>query len=38
MAANFKQTRWNEEIMAQVPFQQKKGKHFIYKTPNKHFV
>jgi hypothetical protein len=23
MAANFKQTRWNEEIMAQVPFQQK---------------
>jgi hypothetical protein len=22
MARNFKQTRWNEEIMAQVPFQQ----------------
>jgi hypothetical protein len=27
MARNFKQTRWNEEIMAQVPFQQ----YFFFK-------
>jgi hypothetical protein len=33
MARNFKQTRWNEEIMAQVPFQQDflKKKSFIKK-------
>jgi hypothetical protein len=30
MAANFKQTKWNEEIMAQVPLQ--KIKPLIYKN------
>ncbi len=31
---NFKQIRWNEKIMVQVPFQQKKLKTLIYKNIN----
>jgi hypothetical protein len=29
---NFKETRWNEEIMAQTPFHKNKIKHKFIKT------
>jgi len=34
MATNFRQTRWNEKIMAQIPFQQKFKKNINFLKHN----